>query len=53
MADSRRSLLAAAAVAMAVGATSPALAWEDVGHRWIGTLGIQTLPANLRCKTKA
>ncbi len=46
MADSRRPLLALAAVLMAA-AASPALAWEDVGHRWIGTLGIQALPASL------
>jgi hypothetical protein len=31
----------------AASAAGPALAWEDVGHRWIGTLGIQTLPTTL------
>ena len=47
MAASRRPLLAFAAVLTAAAAAGPALAWEDVGHRWIGTLGIQTLPASL------
>jgi hypothetical protein len=47
MADRRRPMLALAAVLMAAGAASPALAWEDVGHRWIGTLAIQALPASL------
>ena len=43
---SRRPLLALLAVVAAASA-SPALAWEEVGHRWIGTLGVQTLPPNL------
>jgi hypothetical protein len=47
MADSRRPLLAFLALAAAAGAAGPALAWEDVGHRWIGTLGIQALPPSL------
>jgi hypothetical protein len=47
MAAFRRSLLALAALLAAAGAASPALAWEDLGHRWIGVLGIQTLPASL------
>ena len=47
MADSRRPLLAFAALLMAAGAAGPALAWEDVGHRWIGTLAMQALPATL------
>jgi hypothetical protein len=38
------AVLALGAVAALAG---PALAWEDVGHRWIGTLGIEALPANL------
>ncbi|MEI9890580.1 MAG: hypothetical protein WDN45_08260 [Caulobacteraceae bacterium] len=54
MFDSRRPLLALLALAAASAAT-PALAWEDVGHRWIGTLGAQApaagpagLPAHAR-----
>ena len=47
MADSRRPLLAFAALLMAAGAAGPAVAWEDVGHRWIGTLAMQALPATL------
>src|ERR1700744_1937793 len=47
MTDSRRPLLALAALLAAAGAAGPALAWEDVGHRWIGTLGIQALPPSL------
>jgi len=47
MADPRRSLLACAALLAAAGAASPALAWEDLGHRWIGVLGVQALPASL------
>ena len=47
MADSRRPLLALAALLAALGAAGPALAWEDVGHRWIGTLGVQALPPDL------
>jgi len=43
---SRRPLLIFLALA-AAGAAGPALAWEDVGHRWIGTLGIETLPTTL------
>jgi len=47
MADFRRPLLALAAIVAASGAARPALAWEDVGHRWIGTLGVQALPPSL------
>lgn len=47
MFDSPRPLLALLALAAAAGAASPALAWEDVGHRWIGTLGVQALPPSL------
>jgi hypothetical protein len=47
MADFRRPLLAASLALAAVSAAGPALAWEDVGHRWIGTLGIQALPPSL------
>jgi hypothetical protein len=47
MAASRPPLLALAVVLAAGTAAGPALAWEDVGHRWIGTLGIQALPATL------
>jgi hypothetical protein len=47
MPDSRRPLLALAALLAAWGAARPALAWEDVGHRWIGELGVQALPASL------
>ena len=43
---SRRPLLIFLALA-AASAAGPALAWEDVGHRWIGTLGIETLPTTL------
>jgi hypothetical protein len=47
MADSRRPLLAFAALLVAAGAAGPTLAWEDLGHRWIGTLGMQALPPSL------
>jgi hypothetical protein len=43
---SRRPLLIVLALA-AASVAGPSLAWEDVGHRWIGTLGIQTLPSTL------
>jgi hypothetical protein len=51
MADPRHPLLAPmlalGAVLMAAGAASPALAWEEVGHRMIGTLAIQALPSSI------
>ena len=47
MADTRRPLLALAALIATAGAATPALAWEDVGHRWIGALGVQALPPSL------
>jgi hypothetical protein len=51
MADSRRSplapTLALGALLLAAGAASPALAWEDLGHRWIGMLAMQSLPSDL------
>jgi hypothetical protein len=47
MHESRRPLIALLALVAAGAAVSPALAWEDVGHRWIGTLGVQALPPNL------
>jgi hypothetical protein len=47
MPRSYRSLIAAAVVAGAAAWSSQALAWEDVGHRWVGTLGIQSLPSTL------
>src|SRR3569623_3406111 len=43
----RQSLLSVLALTTVCSLASPALAWEDVGHRWIGTLGVQALPANL------
>jgi len=33
--------------AILAAAATPALAWEDMGHRWIGTLGVQALPPTL------
>jgi hypothetical protein len=47
MRDARRPLIALLALAAASALASPALAWEDVGHRWIGTLGAQALPSSL------
>jgi hypothetical protein len=47
MTVSRRPLLALAILALAAGSAGRALAWEDLGHRWIGVLGVQTLPATL------
>lgn len=47
MHQSRRSLTMILALAAAASLAGPALAWEDVGHRWIGTLGVQALPPNL------
>jgi hypothetical protein len=52
MSKPHRPLLAFAALAAACGWAGQALAWEDVGHRWIGVLGVsalpQTVPAFLR-----
>ena len=44
----RRAASASAAVlALVLGAAGQALAWGDTGHRIIGELGIQTLPAEV------
>ncbi len=47
MSRSHRPLLALAVLALGLGPAGQALAWEDVGHRWIGVLGVQALPATL------
>lgn len=47
MPQPHRSFLAFAALAAACGWAGQALAWEDVGHRWIGVLGASSLPATV------
>jgi hypothetical protein len=42
-----RPLAGFAALAIAAGSAGQALAWEDVGHRMIGVLAVQALPATL------
>ena len=42
-----RPLMALAALTLSLGWAGHALAWEDVGHRWIGQLGISSLPKTL------
>jgi len=47
MVRQHRPLVALAALVLGASWAGQALAWEDVGHRWIGQLGIATLPATL------
>jgi hypothetical protein len=47
MISRHRPLIVLAVLALGAGGASPALAWEDVGHRWIGQLGTATLPSTL------
>ena len=47
MSKPHRRLLAFTALAAVCGWAGQALAWEDVGHRWIGVLGVGALPTTL------
>jgi hypothetical protein len=47
MSKPHRCFLAFAALAVVGGWAGRALAWEDVGHRWIGTLAVSALPPSL------
>jgi hypothetical protein len=49
----RRRLLPLVPLAAAVLAASPALAWEDSGHRIIGTVAAQALPSEVPAFLKA
>jgi hypothetical protein len=42
-----RRLIALAAVIFGASSAGQALAWEDVGHRWIGQLGTAALPSTI------